>query len=323
MALSSKIAWVAIAMLFALFCVNHGQASYLTPNYYDYTCPKALPTIRTVVRNAIAKELRMAASLIRLHFHDCFVQGCDGSVLLKDTPWFTGEQTARSNNNSIRGMEIIDAAKQAVEAICPGVVSCADILTLAARDSSEYVNGPTWTVKLGRRDSTTASRDLAEADLPLASENLDDLIRKFYKMGLNAKEMVVLSGAHTIGQARCVTFRGRIYNETNIDPGFAIHRRRTCPFSNNAGNANLAPLDPVTPNTIDNRYFKILMEKKGLLHSDQVLFNGGKTDDIVAGYRRDSSSFHADFATAMVKMGEINPLTFPSGQIRKICSAIN
>ncbi|KAJ1694544.1 hypothetical protein LUZ63_011242 [Rhynchospora breviuscula] len=265
----------------------------------------------------------MAASLIRLHFHDCFVLGCDGSVLLKDTPWFTGEQTTRANNNSIRGMEIIDAAKQAVEAVCPGVVSCADILTLAARDSSEYVKGPTWTVKLGRRDSTTASLDLATADLPLASENLDDLIRKFYIKGLNAKELVVLSGAHTIGQARCVTFRDRIYNDTNIDPDFAIHRRRRCPSNNNEGNANLAPFDPVTPNTFDNKYYRDLMEKRGLLHSDQVLFNGGKTDDIVAGYRRDSSSFYADFAAAMVKMGDINPLTGSSGQIRKICSAIN
>ncbi|KAJ4778361.1 Peroxidase [Rhynchospora pubera] len=322
MASSSKFAWIAIAMFFALFSLKHCQAYYLTPNYYDYACPQALSTIRTVIRDAIAKERRMAASLIRLHFHDCFVQGCDGSVLLKDTPWFTGEQTALPNNNSIRGMEIIDAAKRAVEAVCPGVVSCADILSLAARDSSEYVDGPTWTVKLGRRDSTTASRDLAEADLPIAFENLDVLIGKFAKKGLDAKEMVVLSGAHTLGQARCVTFRNRIYNETNIDPGFAIHRRRGCP-SDNAGNGNLAPLDPVTPNTFDNKYYNNLMQKRGLLHSDQVLFNGGKTDGIVAGYSRDSSSFYADFASAMVKMGDINPLTGSSGQIRKICSAIN
>jgi peroxidase len=127
-------------------------------------------------------------------------QGCDGSVLLKDTPWFIGEQTALQNNNSIRGMEIIDVSKMAVEAVCPGVVSCADILALAARDSSEYVNGPTWTVKLGRRDSTIANKDLAAADLPLSvsSENLDKLIEKFARKGLNVKEMVALSGIYEL-----------------------------------------------------------------------------------------------------------------------------
>ncbi|KAF3335416.1 Lignin-forming anionic peroxidase [Carex littledalei] len=321
MASSSKLALIAIAMLFA-FSLKHCQAS-LTPNYYDYTCPQAIPIIRSAIRIAIAKERRMAASLIRLHFHDCFVQGCDGSVLLKDTPWFTGEQTALQNNNSIRGMEVIDAAKWAVEAVCPKIVSCADIVALAAKDSSEYVNGPTWTVKLGRRDSTTANKDLAAADLPFGGDNLDVLIAKFARKELNAKEMVALSGAHTIGQAQCVTFRGRIYNETNIDPGFALHRRRNCPPSNNAEITNLAPLDPVTPNSLDNKYYKNLMQRRGLLHSDQVLFNGGETDGMVASYSRDPSSFYADFATAMVKMGDIDPLTGSSGQIRKICSAIN
>ncbi|KAF3335414.1 lignin-forming anionic peroxidase-like protein [Carex littledalei] len=69
---SFKLAWIAIAMLFA-FSLKHCQAS-LTSNYYDYTCPQAIPIIRTAIRDAIAKERRMAASLIRLHFHDCFVQ---------------------------------------------------------------------------------------------------------------------------------------------------------------------------------------------------------------------------------------------------------
>lgn len=62
------------------------------------------------------------------------LQGCDGSILLVDTPTFTGEQTARPNNNSIRGFNVVDDIKSAVEAICPNTVSCADILALVARD---------------------------------------------------------------------------------------------------------------------------------------------------------------------------------------------
>ena len=46
----------------------------LSSSFYDNTCPKALSTIRTATRKAVSRERRMAASLIRLHFHDCFVQ---------------------------------------------------------------------------------------------------------------------------------------------------------------------------------------------------------------------------------------------------------
>ncbi|GMN19034.1 hypothetical protein TIFTF001_050891, partial [Ficus carica] len=78
----------------------------------------------------------MAASLIRLHFHDCFVQGCDASVLLEDSDTFSSEQHALQNRNSVRGFEVIEDAKTEVKKICPGVVSCADILAVAARDAS-------------------------------------------------------------------------------------------------------------------------------------------------------------------------------------------
>lgn len=68
------------------------------------------------------------------------LQGCDGSILLDDTSSFTGEKNAGPNRNSARGFEVIDQIKSAVEKVCPGVVSCADILAIAARDSVEIVS---------------------------------------------------------------------------------------------------------------------------------------------------------------------------------------
>lgn len=69
------------------------------------------------------------------------MQGCDGSVLLDDTSTFTGEKTAGPNANSIRGFEVIDKIKKAVDKACYGsVVSCADILAVAARDSVNLVS---------------------------------------------------------------------------------------------------------------------------------------------------------------------------------------
>lgn len=61
----------------------------------------------------------------------CVWQGCDGSVLLEGPD---REMTSPANFG-LRGLEVIAATKARVEATCPGVVSCADILALAARDA--------------------------------------------------------------------------------------------------------------------------------------------------------------------------------------------
>ncbi|XP_031120111.1 lignin-forming anionic peroxidase-like [Ipomoea triloba] len=305
-----------LLLLLSSFSQCQGQ---LSPTFYDKTCPNALNIIRTTVRQAVSTERRMAASLVRLHFHDCFVQGCDASILLDESPTIKGEKTALPNLDSARGYDVIEAAKDELEKTCPGIVSCADVLSVAARDAIAAVGGPSWTVKLGRRDSTMASRTI---DLPSPFDNLDRLISSFASKGLNTRDMVALSGAHTLGQARCFLFRDRIYgNGTDIDVGFANTRRRNCP--KDTGNGNLAPLDLVTPNSFDNNYYKNLLQKKGLLQSDQVLFSGGATDSIVSEYARSPQVFQADFASAMIKMSEIQPLTGQNGIIRKVCGALN
>lgn len=63
------------------------------------------------------------------------VQGCDASILIQ------GNGTERSDpaNQSVGGFSVIDSAKRLLEIFCPGTVSCADIIALAARDAVEYV----------------------------------------------------------------------------------------------------------------------------------------------------------------------------------------
>lgn len=122
-------------------------------------------------------------------------QGCDASILLEDA----GERSALQNNNSVRGFEVIEAAKRAVEDVCPGVVSCADVLAVAARDASAAVGGPSWTVRLGRRDSpAAASRSVAESNLPRFTDSLTALISNFENKGLSERDMVALSGSISI-----------------------------------------------------------------------------------------------------------------------------
>lgn len=304
------------------------SSSIPTPNYselsstfYGRRCPRALYIIRREIIAAVSRDRRLGASLLRLHFHDCFVQGCDASVLLKDTPTFQGEQNARPNANSLRGFEFIDSLKAKIEAVCPNVVSCADILAVAARDSVATLGGPIWGVRLGRRDSTTANFNAANSDLPSPFLNLSGLIAAFNKKGFSANEMVALSGAHTIGKAKCAVFKNRIYNESNINPYYRRSLQYTCP--RNGGDNNLANLDSTTPAFFDSAYYRNLLLKRGLLHSDQELFNGGSTDYKVLAYARNPYLFRFDFAKAMIKMGNLSPLTGNQGQIRKYCSRVN
>ncbi|KAI8014804.1 Cationic peroxidase 1 [Camellia lanceoleosa] len=316
------MAAINLTLCLSLFLVIVRMASaQLSSTYYSSTCPNVLTTIKTAVSSAVSSEARMGASLLRLQFHDCFVNGCDASVLLDDNSTFTGEKTAAPNANSLRGFDVIDTIKSQVESSCPGVVSCADILAVAARDSVVALGGPSWTVQLGRRDSTTASLSAANSNIPGPTLNLSALITAFSNQGLSANEMVALSGSHTIGQARCTTFRTRIYNETNINTQFATALKANCPST--GSDNNLAPLDTTSATSFDNAYYTNLQSQKGLLHSDQQLFNGGSTDAQVNTYSSNSATFFTDFANAMVKMGNISPLTGTSGQIRTNCRKAN
>ncbi|KAG9150250.1 hypothetical protein Leryth_009824 [Lithospermum erythrorhizon] len=318
---SLKVTTIILSIIFLFFGSSSAQ---LSPTFYSKSCPRLLPAVKSAVTSAVSKEARMGASILRLFFHDCFVNGCDGSLLLDDTSSFTGEKRATPNLNSARGFEVVDAIKAAVEKVCPGVVSCADVLAVAARDSVVVLGGPNWNVKLGRRDSRTASQSAANTSIPPPTSNLNNLISRFSALGLSTRDMVALSGSHTIGQARCTSFRARIYNETNnLDTSLAQTRRSNCPRTTGTGDNNLAPLDSQTPTSFDNNYFKDLVSNKGLLHSDQQLFNGGSTDSIVRGYSTNPKSFSSDFAAAMIKMGDIRPLTGTNGEIRKNCRRRN
>lgn len=66
-----------------------GSPSYgLFPQFYQFSCPQAEDIVMSVLEKAIAKEPRMAASLLRLHFHDCFVQVILFFVLLVPTKYY-------------------------------------------------------------------------------------------------------------------------------------------------------------------------------------------------------------------------------------------
>jgi len=75
------------------------------------------------------------------------LQGCDGSILLNSLGGLPSEKEAIPNL-SLRGFGTIDRVKAKLEQACPGVVSCADILALVARDVVVLVRAYTLFVDL-------------------------------------------------------------------------------------------------------------------------------------------------------------------------------
>ncbi|MCO5564282.1 hypothetical protein L7F22_017942 [Adiantum nelumboides] len=318
-----------LAFLFPfLYSSCMSAAQPLSASFYDQSCPGLQSVVRSVMRQAVQKEPRMAASILRLFFHDCFVQGCDASILLDDVARFQGEKTAGPNANSVRGFDVIDTIKTQVEATCKGVVSCADILALSARDGVVLLKGPSWPVLLGRRDSQTASLFSANNNIPAPNSTLSQLIGKFRAQGLSVQDMVALSGrAHTIGQARCTTFKQRLYNQNGAglaDPtmntAYVSQLKGRCPAS--GGDNNLSPLDVLSPTVFDKQYFANLQNGKGLLTSDQVLFSSS-TQSLVSTWASNQLAFFSAFTSAITKLGNLSPLTGSSGEIRANCRLKN
>ncbi|PPE02432.1 hypothetical protein GOBAR_DD00521 [Gossypium barbadense] len=322
--------YIVAALCFAVLLEGSLSKAQLTPTFYDETCPNVTAIIRHVLVNASFSDPRIGASLIRLHFHDCFVQGCDASILLDDP--VNGEKEAIPNNNSARGYEVIDAMKAALESACPNTVSCADILAIASEQSvSTLAGGPSWAVPLGRRDGFTANRTLANSNLPGFNNTLDRLKNRFSNVGLNTSiDLVALSGAHTFGRAQCLTFTSRLYNFTGVgdtDPTlnttYLEELRQICPQGGNS--SVLTNLDPTTPDGFDNNYFTNLQVNRGLLRSDQNLFSteGADTIEIVNRFSSNQTAFFESFVESMIRMGNISPLTGTEGEIRSNCRAVN
>ncbi|MFS7993460.1 putative peroxidase [Helianthus anomalus] len=320
---------------FTICCLKfmHAADPPLSLDYYKSSCPNAEAIVRKEMECAVLSDLRNAALILRLHFHDCFVQGCDGSVLLDDTFTLQGEKNAPTNLNALKGFEIIDRIKNKLESECPNTVSCADILTYAARDATVLVGGPYWDVPAGRKDSKTASFSLVESNLPGANDGLLSIIAKFMYQSLSVTDMVALSGAHTIGMARCTNYRERIYGDyqTTSTMGDIAEThlktlKATCPAAG-GGDNNEAAMDYVSPNLFDNSYYHILLRGEGLLNSDQELYSsilGVQTRKLVKQYAENAIAFFEQFSESMVKLGNItNPETYVDGEVRKNCRFVN
>ncbi|PNX85638.1 peroxidase 17-like protein [Trifolium pratense] len=236
-----------------------------------------------------------------------------------------GEKLSLSNINSVRSFEVVDEIKEALEKACPGIVSCADIIIMASRDAIALTGGPDWQVKLGRLDSLSASQDNSSDIMPSPTSNATTLIDLFQKYNLNVKDLVALSGSHSIGKARCFSIMTRLYNQSGsgkadpaFNPSFRAELFKQCPLD--VDQNKTLNLD-ATPVIFDNQYFKDLVDGRGFLNSDQTLFTFPQTQGLVRLFSIDQNEFFKAFVEGMLKLGDLQ--SDQPGEIRKNCRVVN
>ncbi|CAN6219679.1 unnamed protein product [Urochloa humidicola] len=327
------VSWFGVLILAALLGAVAAQAQTTPPRpqlsfgFYKQSCPPAEVIVRDAVRNAIISNSGLGAGLIRMAFHDCFVQGCDASILLDPTPANPRpEKLSPPNFPSMRGFDVIDAAKAALERFCPGVVSCADVVQFAARDAAFFLSDfrVDYRLPAGRLDGRVSLETEALAFLPPPFFNLSELVDSFKVKGLDVDDLVVLSGSHTIGRSHCSSFSDRISTPpSDMDPGMAFILKGECPANPNFTNDPTVVQDIVTPDKLDNQYYKNVLNHKVLFKSDAALLTSTQTARKVVENAFVRGRWEKRFAKAMVKMAAVEVKTVTDGEVRRNCRAVN
>ncbi|XP_042480797.1 peroxidase 66-like [Macadamia integrifolia] len=307
---------------------GRGDGHHLHVQYYKNTCPQAENIIREAVMEAVTLDPGVAAALVRLQFHDCFVNGCDASILLEETPSREPVEVTSPSNVGVRGFEVIDEAKTRLEKECPGTVSCADIVAFAARDASVASGIRHYLIPAGRRDGLASRAIDTKGNLPKPSSNVSVMANIFTKKGLNLHDLVTLLGSHSFGVSHCSSFDYRLYNfsqmeamDPQLDMLFAFTLKLACPKVDKRDFK--VHFDYITPNRLDNFYYLRILYGKGLLYSDQVLLEDPQAREIVARMAFDPDYWNMEFGKAMIRLGRTDVLTGTQGEIRRQCRFVN
>ncbi|EEE65410.1 hypothetical protein OsJ_20747 [Oryza sativa Japonica Group] len=292
-----------LVVVLALLAAAAAAEAKMSADYYSKTCPRADRIIADVLAQKQISNPTTAAGVLRLFFHDCFVGGCDASVLVASTAAARSERDA-DVNLSLPGdaFDALARAKAALEVECPGVVSCADLLAVAARDLVTMTGGPYYPLRLGRKDGLSSSPSAPDAEIPHANLTVSRLV---------ARE-----------------FAARIYGgggggaDPTMNPALAKRLQEAC-RDYRRGPTIAAFNDVMTPGRFDNMYFVNLRRGLGLLATDQELYGDARTRPHVERYAANETAFFADFARAARRLSHHGVKNGANGEVRRRCDAYN
>uniref|UniRef100_A0A0D3A179 peroxidase n=1 Tax=Brassica oleracea var. oleracea TaxID=109376 RepID=A0A0D3A179_BRAOL len=254
-----------LSLLLPLFLSLNLSSAQLRRNFYA----GSFPNVEQIVRNALGQKIQQSSItvpvVLRLYFHDCFVNGCDASVMIESTKYNKAEKDHPDNLSlSGDGFDAIVKAKQALDAVpnCRNKVSCADIITIATRDVVNIVGGPWYDVELGRLDGLSSTAASVEGMLPQPTDDVNKLTSHFAKNGLSLDDMI-----HGVKK------------DPSINATYLPQLKDLCPKDVDPRKEIF--MDPITPGKFDNVYYQNLQQGRGLFKSDQALFTDPRSKPTV------------------------------------------
>jgi len=247
----------------------------------DATYLKSIDKARRDLRALIA-EKNCAPIMLRLAWHDAGTYdatmktgGANGSIRNEE----------ELNHGANNGLKIAIALCEPIKAKYQNI-TYADLYQLAGVVAVEVTGGPTVDFVPGRKDSLVSPREGRLPDAKKGTQHLRDI---FYRMGLSDKDIVALSGAHTLGRAHP--------ERSGFDGAWTEQ-----------------------PLKFDNSYFLELLkgESEGLLQlpTDKCLLEDPSFRSYVELYAKDEDAFFKDYAESHKKLSELgfrDPSSLPAG----------
>lgn len=303
-------------------------------------------TVRKVVQEHMNINWGFGAGLLRLVFHDCFVRGCDGSVLLDRTPQNTKTEKESPSNGGLRGLEVIDAIRVRLAKDIGVTVSCADAVVFAAREATHIlskgkiaydIDGP------GRMDGIVSSAEDPGKHLPAPTDTFDQLMQKFRAKDLDLVELVALSGAHSVGVANVTSvihrfgtpiprgqmnpmYAGAVVIEMGTDGVVENNVRDFKPANRDtvAGYQANGVVDLNAVGYLDNSYYNANFQNMVLFNSDWELTTNTSAKQHMTLYM-DADKWRAAFGKAMTRLSNELKSEGPLYEIgsRMTCNATN
>ncbi|KAG0475960.1 hypothetical protein HPP92_012801 [Vanilla planifolia] len=318
-------------LLLLLLCIAHGgrvaPLNGLVLHFYDRnaSCPHAEDFVKHLVGKAWEKDRSVAAALLRLVYSDCLVTGCDASILLD------GKQAEKSAaaNRGLRpnGFQLVDDIKRVMEARCPGVVSCADIINLAAKEAVALAGAPRYPVYTGRRDGPHSTAD--SVDLPWPDATWKQALAYFESKGLDVLDLGTLLGAHSLGMTHCSNIQERLYNfngsgraDPSMDPRYLAQLRKECPLGRKDDRVYLNPVSGGNY-SFESSYYERVLKHQAVLMVDQQMITTADGVEIAREFAEGFEDLRELFALAMARMGGLGVLTGAEGEIRRNCRYVN
>lgn len=169
-----------------------------SPCPVDYSSEFFKNALKSEIRSQLVNEKANACPIgMRVAWH------ASGTYNASDDSGGSNGATMRfepeASDGANAGLHIVHDLLKPVEKKFPNV-SVSDIWAMAGDVAVEVTGGPKCDIRLGRTDKTAADGVPPNGLLPDASQGADHLREVFGRMGFNDRDIVALSGAHTLGR---------------------------------------------------------------------------------------------------------------------------